>query len=91
MFYVLLIERHLFADPDECPSSQTPALLQQDHTRFLCKGDVYQRDVIEKSHYPIFHQMEGVQVFSNKSISQDNILEDLKSTHKGLAHHLFGP
>ena len=24
-------------------------------------GDVYRRDSIDQSHYPVFHQMEGVQ------------------------------
>jgi len=26
---------------------------------FLCCGDVYRRDEIDSSHYPVFHQMEG--------------------------------
>ena len=26
---------------------------------FLCSGDVYRRDQIDASHYPVFHQMEG--------------------------------
>ena len=31
---------------------------------FLIAGDVYRRDEIDRSHYPIFHQMEGVRLFS---------------------------
>lgn len=27
-------------------------------------GDVYRRDSIDATHYPVFHQMEGVRVFS---------------------------
>ncbi len=30
---------------------------------FLVTGDVYRRDSIDASHYPVFHQMEGVRVF----------------------------
>jgi len=30
---------------------------------FLCTGDVYRRDEIDSSHYPVFHQMEGVRIF----------------------------
>lgn len=26
---------------------------------FLCVGDVYRRDEIDRTHYPCFHQMEG--------------------------------
>ncbi len=27
-------------------------------------GDVYRRDSIDSTHYPVFHQMEGVRVFN---------------------------
>lgn len=32
--------------------------------RFLVSGDVYRRDAIDSSHYPVFHQMEGVRLFT---------------------------
>ncbi|XP_019398360.1 PREDICTED: phenylalanine--tRNA ligase, mitochondrial isoform X1 [Crocodylus porosus] len=35
---------------------------------FLVVGDVYRRDTIDRSHYPIFHQMEAVQLFSNHEL-----------------------
>jgi hypothetical protein len=31
---------------------------------FLITGDVYRRDAIDATHYPVFHQMEGVRVFA---------------------------
>ncbi|GAA5987458.1 hypothetical protein JCM11641_003835 [Rhodosporidiobolus odoratus] len=31
--------------------------------RFLLTADVYRRDEIDRSHYPVFHQMEGCNVF----------------------------
>ncbi|KAJ7407370.1 phenylalanine--tRNA ligase, isoform X1 [Willisornis vidua] len=31
---------------------------------FLAVGDVYRRDTIDNTHYPVFHQMEGVRLFS---------------------------
>ena len=34
------------------------------HRAFLCTGDVYRRDTIDATHYPVFHQMEGVRVFT---------------------------
>ncbi len=35
---------------------------------FLLAGDVYRRDEIDTSHYPVFHQMEGVRLFSNHEV-----------------------
>ncbi|XP_058878552.1 phenylalanine--tRNA ligase, mitochondrial isoform X5 [Acipenser ruthenus] len=35
---------------------------------FLVAGDVYRRDEIDSSHYPVFHQMEGVRLFSNHEL-----------------------
>ncbi|KAJ8041226.1 Phenylalanine--tRNA ligase, mitochondrial [Holothuria leucospilota] len=32
---------------------------------FLVAGDVYRRDEIDATHFPVFHQMEGVQLFSD--------------------------
>jgi len=39
---------------------------------FLVVGDVYRRDEIDKSHYPVFHQMEGVSLIDNKMLSKMN-------------------
>ena len=36
--------------------------------RFLVSGDVYRRDTIDSSHYPVFHQMEGVRLFSGDEL-----------------------
>ncbi|KAL7424695.1 phenylalanyl-tRNA synthetase alpha subunit, mitochondrial [Cryptotrichosporon argae] len=33
--------------------------------RFLICADVYRRDEIDRSHYPVFHQMEGMCLFSD--------------------------
>ena len=35
---------------------------------FLMVGDVYRRDEIDASHYPAFHQMEGVRLFCNHEV-----------------------
>ncbi len=71
-------------------SAHQSQLLKEGYTQFLCTGDVYRRDDIDKSHYPIFHQMEGVKVFES-NVSDNEILEDLKSHLERLAQHLFGP
>lgn len=36
---------------------------------FLLAGDVYRRDEIDANHYPVFHQMEGVRLFSNHEVN----------------------
>ena len=40
--------------------------------QFLVTGDVYRRDEIDSSHYPIFHQMEGVRLFSREELFRKN-------------------
>jgi phenylalanyl-tRNA synthetase alpha chain len=83
-----------YVDAHTCLRTHTSAhqveLLRQGYSQFLCTGDVYRRDDIDKSHYPIFHQMEGVKLF-DASASQDEILQDLRDNLEGLAQHLFGP
>ena len=33
---------------------------------FLISADVYRRDAIDRSHYPVFHQMEGARMWSRE-------------------------
>ena len=49
-------------------SAHQTELIQEGHDRFLCTGDVYRRDTVDASHYPVFHQMEGVRVFKHDEI-----------------------
>ena len=48
-----------YATADVCLRTHTSAhqveLLRQGNTQFLCTGDVYRRDDIDRSHYPVFH------------------------------------
>jgi phenylalanyl-tRNA synthetase alpha chain len=52
-----------YINKDTVLRTQTSAhqneLLAQGHQNFLVTGDVYRKDEIDKSHYPVFHQMEG--------------------------------
>ncbi|OWF53551.1 phenylalanine--tRNA ligase, mitochondrial-like [Mizuhopecten yessoensis] len=50
---------------------------------FLLYGDVYRRDAIDSSHFPVFHQVEGLRLYTkyelfNKSTDKDtlNLFED---------------
>lgn len=72
-------------------------LLSQGLHQFLVVGDVYRRDEIDKSHYPVFHQTEGVKIFDPTQLSSlderaqtELIVADLKQNLEGLARHLFG-
>ena len=61
-------------------------------------GDVYRKDTVDRTHYPAFHQMEGVRIFDiekdlgTKDIKEAKILveRDLKQVLENLARHVFG-
>ena len=60
-------------------------LLRAGNKRFLVTGDVYRKDTIDRTHYPVFHQMEGVKLLPAGS----DALQDLKDTLRGLLDELF--
>ena len=43
-------------------------LIRMGFDRFLVTGDAYRRDEIDASHYPVFHQMEGVRLFNRHEL-----------------------
>lgn len=54
--------------------------------KFLVAGDVYRRDAIDATHYPVFHQMEGVALFTSEElfgVDHDASLRLLESTTAG--------
>ncbi|CAL9158461.1 phenylalanine--tRNA ligase, chloroplastic/mitochondrial-like [Musa acuminata AAA Group] len=77
-------------------SAHQAELLREGHSHFLVTGDVYRRDSIDSTHYPVFHQMEGVRVFSpdewkdSGTDATSYAAMDLKKCLEGLARHLFG-
>jgi len=78
-------------------SAHQSQLLRDGLNNFLVVGDCYRRDEIDASHYPVFHQMEGVRVFRDDPTSYDRsprgeakVVEDLKTTLEGLIRSLFG-
>jgi len=36
--------------------------------QFLIVGDVYRRDTVDCSHYPVFHQVDGVMLFDKQEV-----------------------
>lgn len=77
-------------------------LLTKGINSFLVSGDAYRRDEIDSSHYPVFHQMEGVKLFSVQQdlVEKENLKTKadqmkyvelhLKQSLEGLVRHLFG-
>ncbi|KAF5380815.1 hypothetical protein D9615_003961 [Tricholomella constricta] len=45
-------------------SAHEVEVFRRGETKWLLTADVYRRDEIDGSHYPVFHQMEGARIFS---------------------------
>ncbi|ORX96114.1 phenylalanyl-tRNA synthetase [Basidiobolus meristosporus CBS 931.73] len=59
-------------------SAHQSSILSSGCDKFLVAADVYRRDEIDASHYPVFHQMEGAQIFDmNNAVEQ--IHADIKA------------
>ena len=77
-------------------SAHQHEMLKKGVKQFLVTGDVYRRDTIDATHFPVFHQIEGVRVFEAAELKSDTLTEieivskELKETLEGLALHLFG-
>ncbi|KIK57821.1 hypothetical protein GYMLUDRAFT_749557 [Collybiopsis luxurians FD-317 M1] len=44
--------------------------------KWLLTADVYRRDEIDRSHYPVFHQMEGARLFDATAAGMKEVEED---------------
>ncbi|XP_066928791.1 phenylalanine--tRNA ligase, mitochondrial-like [Clytia hemisphaerica] len=58
-------------------------LISSGWNAFLNTGDCYRRDAIDKSHFPVFHQLEGVRIFDDFELfeeTKDNSLRILEKT-----------
>lgn len=77
-------------------SAHQAEMLRKGHSHFLITGDVYRRDSIDATHYPIFHQMEGFRVVEPQEWEAaggdgtEFAAKELKSVLEGLTKHLFG-
>ncbi|MDR2282016.1 MAG: hypothetical protein LBE37_02345 [Sphingobacterium sp.] len=77
-----------YLDADRVLRTQTSAhqneLLKQGYESFIVTGDVYRKDTIDRTHYPVFHQMEIVKILPKGA----DALLDLKQTLSGLIEYL---
>ncbi|KAK9785254.1 hypothetical protein WJX73_001244 [Symbiochloris irregularis] len=77
-------------------SAHQTELLRQGEAAFLVTGDVYRRDSIDQSHYPVFHQMEALRVYKPEAWEDagvegtQHMVTKLKTALEGMAKHLFG-
>ena len=74
-------------------SAHQTQLLRAGHHSFIAFGDCYRRDTVDQSHYPVFHQVEGVRVQPQDNLWWRNISDveqDLKQTLESLVRHIFG-
>jgi phenylalanyl-tRNA synthetase alpha chain len=53
--------------------------------RIICLGKVYRRDILDATHSPMFHQVEGL------AVDRHITMADLKATLQLFAREMFGP
>ena len=44
-------------------------LFREGKMAWLCSGDVYRRDAVDATHYPVFHQMDAAKVYTPDEVS----------------------
>lgn len=64
-------------------------LLLQGPPSWLVSGDVYRRDAVDATHFPVFHQIDGGRVFP-QGVSEREAELDLKKTLEDMIRALFG-
>ena len=55
----------------------------------LSYGKVYRKDEIDRSHFPVFHQMDGLHIV--KKQDKQTTLETLQNVLQSIIHSIFGP
>jgi len=58
---------------------------QRPPVRIICLGKVYRRDILDATHSPMFHQVEGL------AVDRHITMADLKATLQLFAREMFGP
>ncbi|KAI1376073.1 phenylalanyl-tRNA synthetase [Hypoxylon crocopeplum] len=54
---------------------------------YLISADVYRRDEVDRSHYPIFHQMEGARSWDRAKVSNGDVAAAIWSDVEKLPNH----
>lgn len=69
-------------------SAHQVPLLRKGEKKFLVAGDVYRKDAIDRTHFPVFHQMEGVSLIEAGAKEQDPKV-DLENNINRLLRAIF--
>ncbi|WFD02885.1 phenylalanine--tRNA ligase [Malassezia obtusa] len=68
-----------FVNRSTCLRTHTSAhqigTFRENHLRWLLTADVFRRDEIDSSHYPVFHQMEGASVWDDVAFAPGGVVE----------------
>ena len=59
-------------------SAHEVEIFRRGETKWLLTADVYRRDEIDASHYPVFHQVEGARIFNANASGMKEVEEDNK-------------
>eukprot|EP01084_Bolivina_argentea_P087611 158229_1 len=70
-------------------SAHQTEMMRKGLKSFLIVGDCYRKDTIDATHYPIFHQMEGVRIWKKTEMNENDVENDLKLTLNNLVEFLF--
>jgi phenylalanyl-tRNA synthetase alpha chain len=54
---------------------------------FLLSADVYRRDAVDRSHYPVFHQMEGARMWDRTTVPAGDIAREVWRDLETLPKH----
>ncbi|KYK61184.1 hypothetical protein DCS_02325 [Drechmeria coniospora] len=54
---------------------------------YLISADVYRRDEIDRSHYPIFHQMEGARSWDREKVPAGDVVAAVRREIEALPRH----
>ncbi|KAF8163308.1 hypothetical protein B0H34DRAFT_650077 [Crassisporium funariophilum] len=57
-------------------SAHEVEMFRRGETKWLLTADVYRRDEIDSSHYPVFHQVEGARIFNADASGLREVIED---------------
>lgn len=66
---------------------QTDVFRANESKGFLISADVYRRDAIDRSHYPVFHQMEGAHVWDRRTVPDGNVAAAVWKDFAALPFH----
>lgn len=66
-------------------SAHEVEIFRRGDTKWLLTADVYRRDEIDASHYPVFHQIEGARIFDSNASGMKEVEEDNERLSKILA------